>query len=74
MSDEQRKKLVQKQMQSELELSISIADTYGFVFVPRNGGFLPIELQPKEIGDIEVESRRKIIYDHGVKRRSSSRM
>lgn len=63
LSDEQRKKLVQKQKQSELEFSISIADTYRFVFVPRNGGLLPIELQPKEIGDIEVESRQKIIYE-----------
>jgi len=63
LSDEQRKKLIQKQKQSELEFSISIADTYRFIFVPRNGGLASIELQPKEIGDIEVESRQKIVYE-----------
>lgn len=63
LSEEQRKKLVQKKQQSELDFSISIADTYRFIFVPRNGALAPIELQPRDIGNVEVESRQKIVYD-----------
>ncbi len=63
LSEEQRRKLIQKQKQSELDFSISIADTYRFVFVPRNGSLTPIELQPRDIGNVEVDSRQKIVYE-----------
>ncbi len=63
LSDDQRKKLDQKQKQSELDFSISAADSYRFLFVPRNGGLSPVELQPKDIGDINVESNQRVIYE-----------
>lgn len=63
LSEEQRKKLVSKQKQSELDFAISIADTYRFLFVPRNSGLSPMELQPKEIGDVEIDARQKIVFE-----------
>src|SRR5207244_11236155 len=63
LSEEQRRRLVQKQKQSELDFSISIADTYRFLFVPRNGSLVPIELQPRDIGNVEVDSRHKLVYE-----------
>ncbi len=63
LSDDQRKKLEQKQKQSELDFSISTADSYRFLFVPRNGGLSPVELQPKDIGDINIESNQRVIYE-----------
>lgn len=63
LSEDQRKKLGQKLSQSELDVAISIADAYRFIFVPRNGGLSSIELLPKEIGDVEQDVRQKIIYE-----------
>ncbi len=63
LSDDQKRKLAQKQKQSELDFSICIADTYRFVFVPRNGSLAPVELQPRDIGDIQLESRQNIVYE-----------
>jgi hypothetical protein len=63
LSEDQRKILSQKLSQSELDVSISIADAYRFIFVPRNGGLSSIELLPKEIGDVEQDARQKIVYE-----------
>ena len=63
LSDDQRKKLEQRQKQSELDFSISTADSYRFLFVPRNGSLAPVELHPKDIGDINIESNQRVIYE-----------